>query len=335
MWVLANNTPYAAERNWVRDKDAVHWWLVNVRATFVVDRSGKLVLAEEQPPPVLAPEHHGDPAETSLRYDSDLLGIKPTTDIIVVGHAHAPRGRPATSVPVVLRVGALEKQLVVHGERVYYDGVAGLTTTKPQPFVTRPIQYELAFGGGATSDPDPSRHRIDERNPVGRGFGTKKADLIDQPAHAIEYPSGDPARLGPAGFGAIDRPWLPRRTFAGTYDARWVETKKPLLPDDYDAAYCLCAPADQRPPRPLTGGEQVGLLNMSPEGTLVFELPRITLGLTSWFGRKQRAHAPPLLATVLLEPEERKVSLVWQSSLRVAAPDTDFLDQTQIEVRPA
>ncbi len=29
-----------------------------------------------------------------------------------------------------------------NGEPVYYDGVAGLTTTKPQPFVTRPIRSD-------------------------------------------------------------------------------------------------------------------------------------------------------------------------------------------------
>lgn len=89
------------------------------------------------------------------------------------------------------------------------------------------------------------------------------------------------------------------------------------------------------PPQPLIGGEKIGLFNMTPEGTLMFELPRITLRLRSWFGRKEKVHAAPLLATVLLEPEDRRVSLVWQSGLRVPAPDTDFLDQTEIEARPA
>jgi hypothetical protein len=52
MWVLANKTPYTAERNWVRDKDGLHWWLVAVRATFVVDRLGRptLVLCDEKMP---------------------------------------------------------------------------------------------------------------------------------------------------------------------------------------------------------------------------------------------------------------------------------------------
>jgi len=335
VWFLANNTPYGAERNWVRDKNGAHGWVVAVRATFVIDARGVPVLAEEQPPPVLAPEHYEGPGDSSLRYDSDLLGLKPTTDVIANGSAHAPGARPTTSVPVVMRVGPIEKQLVVHGDRVYYDGAVGLATTSARPFVSRPIRYEFAFGGSGTADPDPSKHRIDERNPVGRGFGPNKADWVNKAAHAVEYPSGDPTRRGPAGFGAIDRGWTPRRSFAGTYDAQWVETKKPLLPSDYDPAYCQCAPLDQRPASPLVGGEKVGLLNMTPQGSLVFELPKVTLGLSSWFGRTERAHDPPVLTTVLLEPEERRVSMVWQSVLQVAAREADFLDQTKIEARPS
>jgi hypothetical protein len=334
MWALENETPYAGERNWTRDKDGAHWWLVAVRATFTVAPGGRLSLADEQLPPVLAPEHHGEPGKSSLRYDSDLMARKPNTDVLVVGSAHAPRGKPAASVPVVLRLGPIEKQLVVHGERAYYEGVAGLTTTAPRPFVTRPIQYELAYGGSEASDPDPTKHFIDERNPVGRGHTRRSASLVNAPAHAIEYASGDPATRGPAGFGPIEPSWLPRRKLAGTYDARWVETKKPLLPDDYDAAFALCAPVDQRPERPLVGGERLGLLNLSPEGTLVLELPRIALGFTTRFGRRQQEHGS-MLATVLVEPDERRLSLVWQSALRVPAPDADYLDATRIVERKA
>lgn len=332
MWALRNKTPYAAERNWVRDKDGIHWWLVAIRATFEVDERGGLALLDEQPPPFLAPEHHGEAGASSLRYDSDLLALKPTTDILVVGHAHAPGGRPAHTVDVTLRAGSVEKVLVVYGDRVYYDGLTGLTTTKPQAFKERPIIYEHAFGGGDFSDPDPSRHHFDERNPVGRGYSRHKSALLNTPAHCIEYPNEESTRRTPAGLGAIDRGWLPRRSLAGTYDAQWVEQRKPLLPVDYDPAFALAAPADQRPQRAFVGGEKIGLFNMTPSGRLIFDLPRTNLSLTSRFGRQRRPHKAPLLATVLLEPQERRVSVVWQSGLRVPAPQTDYLDQTEIEV---
>lgn len=328
--MLANATPYSAERGWTRDVDGVHCWLVVVRATFTIEPGGALRLADEQLPPLLVPEHFGEPGTSSLRYDSELLARKPTTDVLVHGSAHAPHGQPAASVPVLLRIGSLEKRLVVHGERVYYDGATGLTTTPPRPFVTRPIQYELAYGGSDSSHPDPARHRIDQRNPVGRGYARHGGTLTHTPAHAIEYAKGDPARTGPAGFGPIDRAWLPRRRFAGTYDDAWMQTKMPLLPDDYDPAFALCAPADQRLPAPLRGGELLVLDNLSPEGLLVLELPHIELALHTRFGRTRVAHDPPLLATVLAEPDERRLSLVWQSALRVAAAHTDDLDETEI-----
>ncbi|PRP93712.1 DUF2169 family type VI secretion system accessory protein [Enhygromyxa salina] len=330
MWALANRTPYAAERNWTRDKDGVHWWLVAVRATFTIAIDGRLTLADEQLPPVLVPEHYGEAGKSSLRYDSDLLARKPLTDVLVLGSAHAPGGRQAPTVPATLRVEAIEKTVIVHGERAYYAGLTGLTATAPRPFTSMPIRYELAFGGSDMSDPDPRRHRIDERNPIGRGFANRSASLENTAAHNIEYPRGNPATTGPAGFGPIEPGWVPRRTLAGTYDAAWDRTKRPLLPNDYDPAFALCAPADQRLAQPLRGSERLGLLNLSREGTLQLELPRIHLELTSRFGRKSRAHEPPMISTVLVEPDDRRLSLVWQSALRVAALDADYLDETSI-----
>jgi len=325
MWALDNRTGYAAGRNWTRDKHGVHWWLVAVRSTFNIGSQGKLIPADVQTPPILAPEYHGTPGSSSLRHDSDLLFIKPSTDILAHASAHAPRGRPATTVAVTLRVDTLEKTVVVFGERHYNE----LGTSAPRPFTGTKICYEHAFGGWDRSARDPIQHRLDERNPVGRGFARRHADLAGTPAHAVEYPSGAADTRGPAGFGPIDPAWLPRRVLAGTYDAAWTSTKKPLLPDDYDPAFALAAPVDQRRKTPLRGGERVALLNMTPDGTLTFELPRISLGFTTRFGRRTIDHDAHL-ATLLLEPDERRVSLTFQSALRVPAPDADYLDVTEI-----
>lgn len=332
MWALVNRTPYAAERNWLRDKNGVHHWCVAVRATFEIKSGGKLNLSEKQGPPRLAPEYFGKPGLSSLRYDSDLLGAKPSTDLIIHAHAYAPRGRAAPIVPVSMRVGALEKRLVVHGPRFYEKSLRGLTTGAPKPFVKSPIQYEHAFGGRDLSHPDPTRHRIDERNPIGRGFSVDPAMLAKTPAHTIEYPRGSSIEKGPAGLGPIDPSWLPRRKLAGTYDTRWEKTKKPLLPDDFDPAFALCAPADQRPSRPIIGGEGVELINMTQDGLLAFDLPRISLAFATNIARRRESHAG-LISAVIIEPEQRQVSIVWQSTLRVHAREADYLDDTEIDVQ--
>jgi hypothetical protein len=229
-----------------------------------------------------------------------------------------------------LRVGvAIDKTVLVHGDRVYRRTGIGVGPSAPVPFTTRPIRYEWAFGGSDTSDPDRSVHRIDTRNPVGRGVAIRAKNLIDQPAHAIEYPRGEPAQSGPAGFGPIDRAWSPRRELAGTFDARWMSSKRPLLPDDYDPAYALCAPADQRIGGFLHGGETIELVNMTPDGLLRFAMPSRYLSFRSRFGSRYRAHSGQL-ATVHIDAQEFRLHLIWQSALEVAARDADYLDETQV-----
>ena len=175
MWALRNRTPYAAERSWTRDKRGAHHWLVAVKATFDVGDGGEVKLANEQKPPLLALEYAGKPGESSVRYEADLGPMKPTTDITLVGSAHAPGGRPAPRVPVALRIDTIQKSLWVYGERVYYRSAVGIEPSPAAPFTSRPIVYELAFGGSDTTASDPSRHAMDKRNPVGRGFAAALA----------------------------------------------------------------------------------------------------------------------------------------------------------------
>lgn len=326
MWAILNKTPFGAERNWSRDKAGFHWWIVAVKATYDIGPQGQLNLADEQSAPLLAPEYTGSPGASSMLYDSDLLLVKSTTDINVVSHPHAPGARAAAVVPVCLRVGKLEKQLLVYGDR-FHDG---RNLTSPKHFIQKRILYEFAFGGSDCSDPDPRKHRLDERNPIGRGFAIRPEDLQGRPAYSIEYADGDPAEKGPAGFGPIDPAWLPRRKLAGTYDAVWEKSKRPLLPDDYQLGFGQSSPTDQRAGKPLTARERVELGNLTPEGLLRFEVPAVRLKFTTHIARRKVA-GEPTLTTVLIEPEFKRVAFVWQSSVRVAAPDADYLDVTEVE----
>jgi hypothetical protein len=164
---------------------------------------------------------------------------------------------------------------------------------------------------------------------VGRGVAIDPRQLEHKEAHSVEYPGGNVAKMGPAGFGPIASFWAPRRARAGTYGERWEKSRKPLLPEDYDDAFGSSAPDDQRPKKPLRGGESVGLVNMTAEGKLAFELPKIFLALRTRFGRRAEEHRTTL-TTVLVATEARKLVMVWQSALRVSAPDVEYLDTTQI-----
>jgi hypothetical protein len=329
MWTLDNETPYAAERNWTRDKRGLHLWIVAVRATFGIESSGKFTLLDEQPPPDVEPQYRGEPGKTSLRVDSDLLAPKPTTDVILDACAHAPGHVPTSMVPVSLRLGEIEKTLLVFGLRTYYRGAFGLAASAPQDFVTHPIHYESAFGGFDTTPTDPLKHRLDVRNPVGRGISLTTKGLENQLVHAIEYPNGDPAEVGPAGFGPIDRSWSPRIELAGTYDKQWARSKSPLLPDDYQDSFALSAPLDQRSRQHLRGGEPLLISNMTPNGTLRFDLPKLYFAFTTRFGQREEEHRSNL-TTVLVETEKMRLSMIWQAVLSVPARQVEQLDETVI-----
>ena len=50
MWQIDNQTPFAAERGWVRDRTGAEVWLVAVKCTFDIDRDGSTAISAEQPP---------------------------------------------------------------------------------------------------------------------------------------------------------------------------------------------------------------------------------------------------------------------------------------------
>jgi hypothetical protein len=179
--------------------------------------------------------------------------------------------------------------------------------------------YERAFGGVDPKSPQPDKD-WDWRNPVGTGFAVKKAHLEGMLVPNVEHIDSPlrhwDDRPAPAGFGVIGGHWQPRVALAGTYDERWMKTRQPLLPEDFDDRFFQSAPSDQQAPKFLVGGEPVVLLNLTPSGDLHFALPRVVLRLETWFydGTRQ-THGQPKLHTVILEPDYPRVSLVWHSAL--------------------
>ena len=318
MWALDNRSPYAADRTWVRDPRGRHHWVVAVKASYVLSPAGALELAQEQAPLLHAPLYFGEPASSSVRSPADLVAPKPGTDLLVNAHAHAPQGRAVTELPVALRLGEFQKLIMVEGERNARRG--GLSS--PEPFRSRPIRYEGAYGGTELDERGACR-RMDARNPVGRGVGPGALPYL-------AYPGAEISRAGPAGFGAIASHWSPRRELYGSYDEQWSQTRRPLLPRDYDARALLSAALDQRPRTYLEGGELVELVHMSPREVLRVELPRVQLGFETHFGRRVEAHTGRLV-TVLIEPEEARVYLTWHSSLEVGPGQVDALDRTIIQ----
>ncbi|MEO7206411.1 MAG: DUF2169 domain-containing protein [Steroidobacteraceae bacterium] len=333
MWLVRNTTPYSAERTWVQDKSANKLWLVVVKATFDVLDDGTCSLAAQQVPVFRLGQPWGSFGSSSLKYEADLCGVKPCSDILVQGSAWVPEGRPASAVDVEMRVGTLVKRLHVFGDRVWERGIGGsLGMSYPIPFVSMPITYERAFGGWDRTSEDPSDHRMEDRNPIGQGFATQAANCIGKPLPNIE----DPDRLirdwddrpAPAGMNAIDCAWSPRRELSGTYDEDWRRSRFPLWAEDFDDHYNNCAPPGQQASGFLAGGERVELTNLSPRGRLAFNLPRIHPVFRTRFGSERIDHEAQL-CTVILEPAEPRVIMAWQTVL-VCNQRMDDLDETVV-----
>lgn len=327
--MIENNTPYKAERTWVRDKNGVHHWIVVVKATYDIAEDGYLTLAKDPLDPLYAPEYFGEDGLSSIRYEADLVAMKPGTDVLVNGTAYAQNGEPALMVPVTLEIQNIRKELHVYGDRVWQRSGIGLETSPPSHFETMPIVYERAFGGYDQTDPDPAKHRMDFRNPIGKGFAVKNSSLHGTPVPNIEYPKGALAKAGPAGFGALASYWSPRKEYAGTYDENWQNTKMPLLPDDYDERWLLSSPVDQRTSEYLQGGETIQLTNLTPEGHLEFVLPEVSFSFTTHLMGDKLKHESQLV-TVLIEPDDSRLILTWQTSLKVKR-NPDYLDLTVID----
>jgi hypothetical protein len=319
MWLLNNSTPFAAERTWVRDQDGTEIWIVAVKGTFIIQSNGKQVLDSNQEQVLRVPVFRGEPGLSSVLYECDLVHTKVRTDVLVHGHAYTPGGKSATGVDVRLKVANIDKTLRVCGDRRWHYSVAGMNLSAPQPFVKMPITYEHAFGGTDAKSPNSIDHRWEPANPVGKGFATHKEHIIGQPAPNVEdpsvpYTSWQEGRS--VGFGPIARHWSPRLKLAGTYDEVWEQTRKPLLPLDFNELFYQCAPEDQQVQGFLKGGEIVELWNMTQEGYLSFRLPKVSLGMnTSFYDGTELLHRGDL-HTLIIHPDQRRFQLVWHSKLR-------------------
>ncbi len=326
---LDNLTPFAALSLPSMSLTGMTLLLVVVSGRFVLPRPGasgndSAHTTDEQPPVRVVDEYYGKPEASSLRYEGQSAFTRLATDVHVLGQAWALKGHATTRVDVALVIpNRVTKQAAVFGERVWSQGVGGLSTTSPRPFVSMPLVYERAFGGAEPGEADVRPY--EPRNPVGRGFFRNASQALYQPLPNIEDPRNLIASIGdrpaPVGFGPIARSWEPRRGYAGTYDQQWIDTHAPNWPSDFDLRFFQAAPPDLALSPRLEGGEHVGLTGVCPDGDLQFVLPRHRVLLKSYFKRRTMRRLMTLDA-LLIEPDEGTFTLTWRAA--VVLPDGMF-----------
>jgi len=181
----------------------------------------------------------------------------------------------------------------------------------------------------------PVAHGACESNPVGMGFAEKwylRAKKIERVrAPQIDLPEAPVREFGktyPAqGFGVIAKGWLPRRRLCGTIDEAFIKSGRPL-PGDFDFAFWNGAHPDLQVPWPA-GNEEITLTNLCPHNApgakrdksgntlLRFALPGHQPFVLVRYEEGTIVPARLELDTLVIEPDERKVSCVYRLRLPV------------------
>ena len=292
----------------------------------------------------------GDPEWSVVEHESELAPLKALTDVVVVGKAYAPGGRPIPRMGIEVQVGDRSKRLLVSGDRhCHFRGGGDPDFSDPEPFAEMDIRYDRAYGGRDEVSL-PNVPFFYPRNFMGRGVVMRNVQEAVEglPLPNIEDPEdlimperlfiGEPDRWHlqpiPQGFGWRQRTWYPRSALLGSYPAFLdpgivtAEETMGLVPPDHVAL------AKQFRLRPLEeqfangasiglmfnsfrGDETVTLRGLTSDGELAFALP----GETPAIGLDLGSGLKPLdvhVHTVSIRPDDMQVDLIWRGALAYA-----------------
>jgi len=299
----------------------------------------------------------GDPETTTVQFESEVAPFKLATDFVVIGSALAPGDRPVTHLDAAVEIGGTKKQIRVIGDRCceYLQGRPP-RFLEPKPFTEMEIRYERAYGGTDTNS-NPDMMVLYPRNPKGTGFVLANrpdtinglrlpnledpADLLTPDRLIVGEPEKWPGQPLPQGFGWFPKIAYPRCSFVGAlpaFVAPGVSLKEEalgLVPKNqialgrqfrlpsYDVRFNHGASLGITVPF-LSGGEQVRLTHLTPEGLLAFPLPREKphMALDIGSGAKELS---PVLHTACVRLADRQLDLIWRGAFRY--PGVEWLPQ--------
>jgi hypothetical protein len=310
---LFNETDFRVQALPFIGADGADCRLVVVKGSFGIQRDGSVLKLRNQRDIRAADETWGPPEVADVRFPSDLCEFRPGTDVIVVGHARTPAAEPLRALAVRIDVAGRRLDLRVTGPSLFRRTLFGVRPGRPAAFVSVPMAWSHAWGG---ADLTRKRPLEDARNPVGRGVAHRKRHLVGQPAPQIERVARrKKQRRRPGGCAPLSALFEPRRSLAGTYDARWLANVHPARPKDYDPRCEQRAAPDLVFDKPLRGNEPVRIAGMRHDGPLEFAIPRAYLVIEAAIdGATQTAR--PHLDSVLVDVDARVVELTWRASFR-------------------
>lgn len=251
-------------------------------------------------------------AGRSIKIPSDLAPIKCGYDVLVIGHAHAPKA--ATRVVVRLAISSIDKSVEARVPcRVSADG----KIEAGPPLLRFPLRYEVApLTAGNPVGIDPRTYD--------KVAGSYRLPQLLPPDIAVKAGQELPF----VGLGPIAPTWPTRDGLLRAEDREWLQAMahKPQ-PNGFDPNYFTVAPVDQRADAPFRADERLMLECLHPQfPRLATSLAPATPMLTSSLG----GALPELVAdTLLIDSDRGIVTLTWRAQIAI-----DLRRQTRIAVRP-
>ena len=280
------------------------------KATFLL-APGESQLHRTQDPPNERDAYWDDDPRRSLASASDVVPWKAMADVVVVGSAFAPGGRPARSIVARLIVGEIDKSIEAFCDRAFLQTGELLEGSR----VTQvPLVYERAAGGPGTDNPVGLRADEDPD-----AYGMVALPNLQPPGTHVAY-RGD--FIAPIGFGPIAPSWSSRASrlghgAAGFLPDRWHER---VLPPGLDPAFFNVAPHDQRL-REIRSNERIVLENLHRDHErLVTSLPG--MAPSGVIERAGGSRSPLSLRadTLTIDTVHGLCTLVWRGSVPLSHP---------------
>jgi hypothetical protein len=238
----------------------------------------------------------------------DELFYRGGVDLLVLGSARAPGGRPVRQLDVTVAVGDdFRYRLAVFGDRVWRRQHGRLVPSEPEPFTSIPLTLARAFGG---------KYEWDELivpfadNPDGKGYYVQEESADGQPLPNLEDPQALIRRWQdqpePVGVGLTPGMFGPRLRRGVEVDERAGRIAK-LHPTLFNTAF----PALVLPKGSVTAGTRVRIDGVSADGPLAFTVPPSDLRVRLRFG-KQVTDVEPAIDQLGVEPDARRVFVSYR-----------------------
>lgn len=163
--------------------------LVTAKATFLVTKDGQVQLDRESPIEIYQQDQE---SEAGLLPTDVQAKIGSRFEVMVIGSAHSPAGKPVPEVLVQLAIGEEHRAMVVSGDRYWEGAGEDARIGAPEPSLSILMTWERSFGGSVEVEIDENAFLdvADARNRKGKGFD--RIAHVQSLAEAFNCPDGYP-----------------------------------------------------------------------------------------------------------------------------------------------